>query len=59
MAAKPTIRPLQLQTRREQEVEQEQIFLAKVFLKEKKKHSGWRRTSAGGRRSHGLIYDFF
>ena len=59
MAAKPTIRPLQLQTCREQKVEQEQIFLAEILFKEKKKHPGWRRTSAGGQRSHGLIYEFY
>ena len=54
VAAKPTIRPLQLQTRREQEVEQEQIFLAKVFLKDKKKQPGRGRACAG-EHSRGLI----
>ena len=48
MAAISTIRPLQLQTCRGQEVEQEQSFLAKIFLKDQEKQPEWWRAAEGG-----------
>ena len=58
MAAIPTVRPLQLQTCRGQEVQWKQSFLAKIFLKEKEKHPGRRWSCGGGQLSHGLILKF-